>query len=250
MITIDLSGKVAIVTGGGQGLGRATATALHTAGASVVVNFFDDDAGENRERARQVVAELGERAIAVKADVRVPDQINGMIGETVNRFGGLDILVNNAAVIRDRTLRNMSHDEWQNVVDTNLSGVFNVCKAALNQLRDHGRIVNMASISGVIGFYGQANYAAAKAGVIGLTKVLSREFASRGITVNAVAPGVALTEMGQTIPEKARAEMLKQIPLGRFAEPEEIAGVILFLCSDLARYMTGQTLHVNGGWWA
>lgn len=250
MITIDLSGKVAIVTGGGQGLGRATATALHRAGASVVVNFFDDDAGENRERARQVVAELGERAIAVKADVRMPDQINGMIGETVNRFGGLDILVNNAAVIRDRTLRNMSHDEWENVVDTNLSGVFNVCKAALNQLRDHGRIVNMASISGVIGFYGQANYAAAKAGVIGLTKVLSREFASRGITVNAVAPGVSLTEMGQTIPEKARAEMLKQIPLGRFAEPEEIAGVILFLCSGLARYMTGQTLHVNGGWWA
>ena len=250
MTTIDLSGKVAIITGGGQGLGRATATALHRAGASVVINFFDDDAGENRERARQVVAELGERAIAVKADVRVPDQINGMIGETVNRFGGLDILVNNAAVIRDRTLRNMSHDEWQNVVDTNLSGVFNVCKAAMNQLRDDGRIVNMASISGVIGFYGQANYAAAKAGVIGLTKVLSREFASRGITVNAVAPGVSLTEMGQTIPEKARVEMLKQIPLGRFAEPEEIAGVILFLCSGLARYMTGQTLHVNGGWWA
>lgn len=250
MTAIDLSGKVAIITGAGQGLGRASATALHRAGAEVVINYFDDETGVNRVRATEVVMELGDRAIAVKADVRRPDQVSGLIGETVNRFGGLDILVNNAAVIRDRTVKNMAHDEWQSVLDTNLSGVFNVCKAAMGQLREDGRIVNMASISGVIGFYGQANYAAAKAGVIGLTKVLSREFASRGITVNAVAPGVSLTEMGQTIPERARAEMLKQIPLGRFAEPEEIANVVLFLCSNLAGYMTGQTLHVNGGWWA
>jgi 3-oxoacyl-[acyl-carrier protein] reductase len=250
MIPIDLSGKVAIVTGGGQGLGRASATALHRAGASVVINFFQDDAGLNGARATEVVAEMGDRAMAVNADVRDPEQISRLIGETVKQFGGLDVVVNNAAVIRDRTLKNMTHDEWQGVIDTNLSGVFNVCKAAAGLLRDGGRIVNMASISGVIGFYGQANYAAAKAGVMGLTKVLSRELASRGITVNAVAPGVALTEMGKTIPEKARQEMLKQIPLGRFAEPEEIANVVLFLCSDLARYMTGQTLHVNGGWWA
>lgn len=250
MISLDLTGKVAIVTGGGQGLGRASATALHKAGASVVINYFDDEAGVNRARALEAAAELGDRAHAVKADVRKPDQVNGLVGETVHRFGGLDIVVNNAAVIRDRTLKNMTHDEWQGVIDTNLSGVFNVCKAAAPQLRNGGRIVNMASISGVIGFYGQANYAAAKAGVMGLTKVLSRELAARGITVNAVAPGVALTEMGQTIPEKTRQEMLRQIPLGRFAEPEEIAAVVLFLCSDLARYMTGQTLHVNGGWWA
>ena len=250
MVVIDLSGKVALVTGGGQGLGRATATALHRAGASGVINYCEDDAGVTRALAAEVVDELGDRAVAVKADVRRPDQVSGLIGETLNRFGGLDFLVNNAAVIRDRTLKNMTQDEWQGVIDTNLGGVFNVCKAAAGQLREGGRIVNMASISGVIGFYGQANYAAAKAGVMGLTKVLSRELASRGITVNAVAPGVALTEMGKTIPEKARQEMLKQIPLGRFAEPEEIASVILFLCSDLARYMTGQTLHVNGGWWA
>ncbi|MBL8851760.1 MAG: SDR family oxidoreductase, partial [Planctomycetaceae bacterium] len=192
---------------------------------------------------------LGDRGAAIRADVRDPEQLAGMFGETVRRFGGLDIIVNNAAVLRDRSLKNMSHDEWDAVIDTNLSGVFNVCRAAVGSLRDGGRIVNMASISGQIGFFGQANYAAAKAGVMGLTKVLSRELAARNITVNAVAPGVALTEMGRSIPESVRDGMLAQIPLRRFAEPDEIAKVILFLCSDLSSYMTGQILHVNGGWW-
>ena len=167
-----------------------------------------------------------------------------------SRFGRLDLLVNNAAVLRDRTLRKMTDDDWETVINTNLSAVFRVCQIALPCLQDGGRIVNLASISGVMGFFGQANYAAAKAGIIGLTKVLSRELAARQINVNAVAPGVVLTEMGQSIPQEARYQMLSQIPLRRFGQPEEIASTILFLCSPLASYITGQTLHVNGGWWA
>jgi 3-oxoacyl-[acyl-carrier protein] reductase len=249
MVTIDLSGKTALVTGGGQGLGQATARMLHAAGANVAVNYFEEGQGANRRRAEETVAGLGSRAIAVPADVRRPDALAAMFDAVVKTFGTLDIVVNNAAVLRDRTLNNMSDAEWQDVIDTNLTGVFNVCKAAAPRMADGGRIVSMASISGIIGFYGQVNYAAAKAGVMGITKVLAKELAGRCITVNAVAPGVALTEMGQSIPEQARAEMLRQIPLGRFAEPEEIARVILFLCSDLASYVTGQTIHVNGGWW-
>lgn len=190
MIAIDLSGRTALVTGGGQGLGAATSAA----------------------------------------------------------FGRLDIVVNNAGIVRDRTVRKMSRDEWDAVIQTNLTGVFHVCRAAADQLADGGRIVNLASISGLIGLFGQGNYAASKAGVIGLTKVLRRELARRRIPVNAVAPGVVLTEMGQTIPEAVRAEMLKGIPLGRFGEAEEIAHTILFLCSDLASYITGQVIRVNGGW--
>jgi 3-oxoacyl-[acyl-carrier protein] reductase len=167
-----------------------------------------------------------------------------------DRFGALDLLINNAAILRDRSLKNLSDEDWDAVMETNLSAVFRVCQTALPLLRDGGRIVNLASISAVIGFFGQANYAAAKSGIIGLTKVLSRELAGRGINVNAVAPGVVLTEMGQSIPESARAQMLTQIPLKRFGEPSEIASAILFLCSPLSSYITGQTLHVNGGWWA
>jgi 3-oxoacyl-[acyl-carrier protein] reductase len=174
----------------------------------------------------------------------------GFFGAIGEKFGAIDYLVNNAAILRDRTVKKMSDDDWNAVVDTNLSAVFRVCQAVLPYMNDGGRIVNMASISGVVGFFGQANYASAKAGVIALTKVLSREFASRGINVNAVAPGVVLTEMGASIPETARGQMLAQIPMGRFGEPEEIASVILFLCSDLASYVNGQTLHVNGGWWS
>src|SRR5690606_28012073 len=166
------------------------------------------------------------------------------------KFGRIDFLINNAAILRDRTVKKLTDGEWNAVVETNLSAVFRVSQAALPYLQDGGRISNMASISGVVGFFGQANYASAKAGVMALTKVLSRELAARRINVNAVAPGVVLTEMGASIPEAARQQMLTQIPLARFGEPEEIASVILFLCSDLSSYITGQTLHVNGGWWA
>ena len=249
MIQVNLAGKTALVTGGGQGLGLATATLLHAAGANVILNFFEDPQGLNRPKAENAAAALGERAVALAADVRDLTAVEALMAQIIARFGALHIVVNNAAIIRDRSLTQMSAPEWQQVIDTNLTGVFNVCRAASECLADGGRIVNMASISAVIGFYGQANYAAAKAGVMGMTKVLSKELARRQITVNAVAPGVVLTEMGQTISEDIRRQMLTQIPLGRFGEPEEIGKVILFLCSDLASYVTGQTLHVNGGWW-
>lgn len=249
MISVDLTGRVAVVTGGGQGLGLATAQRLHAAGAAVAVNYLADPEGQNRQRAEAVVAELGDRGLAVGADVRVAEDVARLFHSVHERWGRLDMVVNNAAIIRDRTLRKLTDSEWNDVLDTNLTGVYRVCQAAVPRLSDGGRIVNMASISGVIGFFGQANYAAAKAGVIALTKVLSKELASRRITVNAVAPGVVLTEMGESIPEDVREQMLNQIPLRRFGKPDEIANAILFLCSDLAAYITGQTLHVNGGWW-
>lgn len=248
MATLDLSGKTALITGAGQGLGRCTAQTLHAAGANVVVNYFDDAEGLNRKLAEETAAAMGERAIAIGADVRNTSEVSQMIDAVVQRFGTLDIVVNNAAIIRDRTLKKMSDEEWHGVIDTNLTGVFHVCRAVADRMSEGGRIVNMASISGVLGFYGQVNYSAAKAGVIAITKVLSKELARRRITVNAVAPGVVLTEMGKTIPEEVRAGMIAQIPLGRFGEPEEISNVILFLCSNLASYVTGQTIHVNGGW--
>jgi 3-oxoacyl-[acyl-carrier protein] reductase len=250
MLQIDLSDRVALVTGGGQGLGQATARLLQHCGATVIVNYLDDAAGVGRSKAEETVAPFGSKGLAVPADVRSRSDLQRLMAQIQTRFGGLDLLINNAGILRDRTVRNLSDDDWDAVIETNLSAVFRVCQSALPVLRDGGRIVNLASISAVIGFYGQANYASAKAGVIGLTKVLSRELAARSINVNAVAPGVVLTDMGQSIPESARAQMLNQIPLKRFGEPSEIASAILFLCSPLASYITGQTLHVNGGWWA
>ena len=249
MIPIDLAGKVALVTGGGQGLGLATVTQLYAAGAKIAINYLDDTDGLNRRRGETALERFGEQSMMVAADVRRKDDVDRMFKQIHDRWGRIDIVVNNAAIIRDRTLKKMSEDEWQDVIDTNLSGVYHTSQAAATWLVDGGRIINMASISGVIGFYGQANYSAAKAGVIALTKVLSKELASRRITVNAVAPGVVLTEMGESIPVEVRDQMLAQIPLGRFGQPEEIANAILFLCSDMASYVTGQTLHVNGGWW-
>lgn len=250
MISIDLSGKVAVVTGGGQGLGLATARRLQAAGARVAVNYLDDADGANRRTAETALAELGDAGFAAPGDVRSRAGMEQFFDAVVAKWGRVDLLINNAAILRDRTLKNLSDAEWDDVIETNLSGVFRVCKAALPRLQDGGRIVSMASISGVIGFFGQANYASAKAGVIAMTKVLSKELALRRITVNAVAPGVVLTEMGKSIPDEVRAQMIAQIPLRRFGEPDEISNVIAFLCSDLASYVTGQTIHVNGGWWA
>jgi 3-oxoacyl-[acyl-carrier protein] reductase len=249
MIAIDLTAKTAIVTGASQGLGAATATTLHRAGANVVVNYLDDPQGANRAEAESVVNSLGDRAVAIAADVRDFAGVQTMFAAAASKFGGVDIVVNNAGILRDRTIVKMTQEEWRDVIDTNLTGVFNVCKAAASVLRDGGRIINLASVSAMVGTFGQANYVAAKSGVVGLTKVVSRELAKRRITVNAVAPGVVLTEMGRSIPQQARDQMLAQVPLGRFGEPGEIAAAILFLASDLAAYITGQTLHVNGGWW-
>lgn len=251
MISIDLSQRVAIITGGIQGLGLATAQTFRQAGARVAINYFDDPAGISRARAEQLRETWRDDDVFIAAaDVRDRDQMLGFYQEVKARYQRLDFLVNNAAILRDRTLKKLTDDEWSAVLDTNLTAVFRATQVALPLMEDGGRIVNMASISGVMGFFGQANYASAKAGIIAFTKVLSRELASRRINVNAVAPGVILTEMGQSIPEAAREQMLTQIPLNRFGEPGEIASVILFLCSELASYMTGQTLHVNGGWWS
>ena len=248
MFTIDLTEKTAIVTGAGQGLGAAIAQTLHGAGANVVINYFNDSQGINEQRAQDVVKKLGSKALAIEADVRNQASVEAMIAKTIDAFGKLDIVVNNAGIIRDKTIKKMTSEEWQSVLDTNLTGPFNVCRAVSEKISNGGRIVNFASISGVVGFFGQSNYSASKAGVIALTKVLSKELGKRQITVNSVAPGVVLTEMGKTIPEEVRAEMLKSVPMARFGEPSEIASVVLFLCSDLASYVTGQVIHVNGGW--
>ena len=249
MKKIDLTGKTALITGASQGIGLATAQSLHGAGANVVVNYFADPDGHNQNLAEQAVTSLGDGAIAIAADVRQPDQLSQMMETTVGTFGTLEILVNNAGILRDRSFKKMTSQEWQDVMDTNLTGVFNSCKAAIGSLQAGGAIVNIASLSAVTGFFGQANYASAKAGVMTLTKVLSKELARNNIRVNAVAPGVVDTEMGKSIPEDNRKAMLSHVPLGRFAEPREISEVVLFLCSDMASYVTGQTLHVNGGWW-
>jgi len=163
-------------------------------------------------------------------------------------FGGLDILVNNAGILKDRTLRKMTLDDWHSVVSTNLTGVFHTCKYGAEILRDGGRIVSIASVAGLHGLHGQSNYAAAKAGVIGLTRVLAKELARRGITANAVAPGIVETTMMGDIKEEVRAEYVKQIPLGRFAQPADVAHAVLFLCSAESGYITGQVLPVTGGW--
>ena len=250
MHTIDLTNKTALVTGSSQGIGLVTARVLHTAGANVVINYFNDSHGHNAGLAATAVGEFGKRAIACAADVRNPGELTAMMEQTVATFGSLDILVNNAGILRDRSVKKMSPAEWSDVIDTNLTGVFNTCQTALPHLANNGTIINVASLAAVMGFFGQANYSAAKAGVVALTKVLSKELARQNIRVNAIAPGVVETEMGQSIPAENRAAMLTNIPLGRFAQPHEISNVVLFLASDLATYVTGQTIHVNGGWWA
>lgn len=249
MIPINLSGKTAIVTGSGQGLGASAAALLARSGANVVINYFNDPQGINLQRAKVTADAIGKQALLIDADVRDLTAVAAMFDRTIDHFGRIDLVVNNAGILRDRSIKKMTSEEWRDVIDTNLTGVFNVCKLAAEKLADGGRIVNVSSISAFQGFFGQCNYASAKGGVVSLTKVLSRELAKRNITVNAVAPGVVLTEMGKSISEEVRKEMLKSIPLGRFGEPEEIGKVILFLCSDLASYVTGQTIHVSGGWW-
>ncbi|WP_099363039.1 3-oxoacyl-[acyl-carrier-protein] reductase [Fredinandcohnia onubensis] len=242
-----LNGKVALVTGASRGIGRTIAIELAKAGAKVAVNYSGSE-----QKANEVVDEikaLGQEAFAIQANVSDADSVTNMVKEVISTFGSLDILVNNAGITRDNLLMRMKEEEWDDVININLKGVFLSTKAVTRQMMKQrsGKIINIASIVGVSGNPGQANYVAAKAGVIGLTKTAAKELASRNITVNAVAPGFITTDMTDKLPEDVKNEMLKLIPLNRFGETTDIAGVVLFLASDNSNYMTGQTLHIDGG---
>ncbi|WP_026072842.1 3-oxoacyl-[acyl-carrier-protein] reductase [Nodosilinea nodulosa] len=242
----SLEGQVAVVTGASRGIGRAVALALAAAGAQVVVNYARSSAA-----ADDVVAEIaagGGSAIAIQADVSKADQVDALIGGTVEKFGRVDILVNNAGITRDTLLLRMKPEDWQAVIDLNLTGVF-LCTRAVAKLmlkQRSGRIINIASVAGQMGNPGQANYSAAKAGVIGFTKTVAKELASRGVTANAVAPGFIETDMTGDLSNTD--DILKFIPLGRFGQPDDIAGMVRFLAADpAAAYITGQVFNVDGG---
>ncbi|HDB7582042.1 TPA: 3-oxoacyl-[acyl-carrier-protein] reductase [Staphylococcus aureus] len=239
--------KSALVTGASRGIGRSIALQLAEEGYNVAVNY----AG-SKEKAEAVVEEIkakGVDSFAIQANVADADEVKAMIKEVVSQFGSLDVLVNNAGITRDNLLMRMKEQEWDDVIDTNLKGVFNcIQKATPQMLRQRsGAIINLSSVVGAVGNPGQANYVATKAGVIGLTKSAARELASRGITVNAVAPGFIVSDMTDALSDELKEQMLIQIPLARFGQDTDIANTVAFLASDKAKYITGQTIHVNGG---
>jgi 3-oxoacyl-[acyl-carrier protein] reductase len=241
--TIDLSGKTAFVTGSTRGIGLAIARSIYGAGAKVVV------VGRDLERARSVASELGDRAAGVRCDVARSDQVDAAVAAAEAALGPIDILVNNAGLTRDNILLRLSDADWDTVLDANLKGAFHTMRAIIKGMmkRRFGRIINIGSIVGLTGNKGQANYAASKAGLIGLTKSIAKEYASRNILVNCIAPGFIETDMTDALPEEARATLLEETALGRLGRPEDVAGTVLFLASDLAGYITGQVLVVDGG---
>lgn len=242
-----LNGKVAVVTGASRGIGRAVAKKLASLGVEVVINY-----NGSKERAEEVLREIeaeGGKASIYQCNVSDFAACEAFLKDVISDHGSLDILVNNAGITRDDLLMKMTEEEYDAVLDTNLKGTFNCIRFAARQMlkQRSGRIINMASVSGVLGNAGQANYSASKAGIIGLTKSAARELASRGITVNAVAPGFVNTEMTEVLSEKVKEGAVSQIPLGKFGEPEDIAEAVAFLASEGARYITGQVLNVDGG---
>jgi 3-oxoacyl-[acyl-carrier protein] reductase len=244
---IDLTGKVALVTGGSRGIGKAIVVRLATQGADVAFSYRG-----NQAAAEATVAEvetLGRRALAVQADAKEQDGAEALVKAVLDAFGKVDILVNNAGITRDDLIMRMKPEDWTDVLETNLFGAFYALKAVTRPMLKArgGRIVNITSVSGQAGQMGQANYSSAKAGLIGLTKAAARELASRGITVNAVAPGFVLTELTQDLPDALKQEITNRTPLGRFGTTEEIANAVAFLASDEAAYITGQVLAVDGG---
>lgn len=241
-----LSGQVALVTGAGRGIGRAIAISLARQGADVIVS---DIIAETAGSVANEIEALGKRFLGTVCDVSRYEDCQNLIDAGMKAFGKIDILVNNAGITRDNLVMRMSEDEWDSVIAVNLKSVFNCCKAVSRIMlkQKSGRIVNISSVVGVIGNAGQANYSASKAGVIGLTKTLAREFASRGITVNAVAPGFIRTAMTDALKDEAREALLKMIPLGRIGEPEDVANAVVFLASPFASYITGHVLLVDGG---
>ena len=242
-----LDGKIALVTGGSRGIGRAVAIELAKEGATVAINYAGNKAAA--EEVQSIITQMGGKAMIIQADVSDEKSAVQMVEEVIAQLGGIDILVNNAGITRDGLFIRMKEEDWNAVINTNLTGIFNCTKVAAKYMmkKRSGRIINMSSVSGIMGNAGQTNYAAAKAGVIGFTKSLAREMASRGITVNAVAPGFIATDMTAAMPEKAQEHVLTSIPLGKMGKPEDIANAVLFLASDKASYITGQVIHVDGG---
>ena len=245
-MTEALADKVAIITGSSRGIGKAAAIALASEGAKVVVNYASSSGAA--ESVVKEIEEMGGEAIALKADVSKADQVDELIKTTMDKFGRIDVLVNNAGIARDTLLLRMKPEDWQAVIDLNLTGVF-LCTRAVSKImlkQRSGRIVNISSVSGLMGNPGQANYSAAKAGVIGFTKTVAKELAPRGVTANVVAPGFIATDMTEDL--KNTEEILKYIPLARYGQPEEVAGLIRFLAADpAAAYITGQVMNVDGG---
>jgi len=245
---LDFTGKVILVTGSSRGIGAEIIKTFGKRGAQCVVNYVTDAQGQNKTDATNVAKELKE-PLVIECDVTQPDQVESMMMEIGDKRGGLDILVNNSGIISDRTIKKMPIQDFETVVRVNLTGTFIVTQKAAAILRNGGRIVNLSSVSGQMGLFGQANYSSSKAAIVALTKVSAREFARQNITVNAIAPGFVDVGMGKGTPEEVTQNFIKQIPLGRFGEVSEIVNAALFLASPMASYVTGHVLNVNGGFY-
>ena len=245
---LDFTGKVVLVTGSSRGIGAEMIKAFGQRGAKCVVNYVVDPEGKNKPDAESVAKELKD-PLVIECDVTNPEQVEAMLKQIQDRHAGLDVLVNNSGIIRDRTIKKMSPEEFESVVRVNLTGTFNVTQKALAILRNGGRIVNLSSVSGQMGLFGQANYSSSKAAIIALTKVSARELARQNITVNAIAPGFIDVGMSKGMTDEVTENFKKQIPLGRLGDVNEIVDAALFLASPMASYITGHVLNVNGGFY-